>query len=354
MLQSRPGYAFVVHGDRALEGCVCDATLAEGWSPDPRFEIICQMTQLPLEGKIAVVAGATRGAGRGIATALGEAGATVYCTGRSVPGQPGMKNRPETIQETAEIVTARGGRGIPVQVDHTRPEQVARLFEQVGEHDILVNDIWGGDDLVEWGKKLWETNLENGLTLIDRAIKTHIITSHHGLPLLRPGGLVVEITDGDGYFYRGNFLYDLVKTTVIRMAFGLSQELEGRGVTAVAVTPGFLRSEWMLDNFGVTEENWRDAAEKVPSFIASETPLFVGRGIAALAADPNIADRNGRVVASWDLGEQYALHDADGTRPHFLRWLETNEPGMASRWKTLDDEFYSYWGAMPYEMPGDG
>lgn len=305
-----------------------------------------------LEGKVAVVAGATRGAGRGIATALGEAGATVYCTGRSVPGSSGMTGRPETINETAEIVTARGGRGIAVRVDHTVPEQVARLFEQVGECDILVNDIWGGDDLVEWGKRLWQTKLEDGLTLIDRAVKTHIITSYHGLPRLRAGGLVVEITDGDGYFYRGHFFYDLVKTTVIRMAFGLAQELNGRGVTAVAVTPGFLRSEWMLDHFGVTEANWRDAAEKVKPFIASETPLFVGRGIAALAADPNVTAMNGRVVASWDLGDQYGVTDADGSRPHFVRWLQQNQPEVAAGWKKLDDVFYGYWGVMPYEMPG--
>jgi NAD(P)-dependent dehydrogenase (short-subunit alcohol dehydrogenase family) len=301
---------------------------------------------------VAVVAGATRGAGRGIATALGELGATVYCTGRSVAGSPGMKNRPETIDETAEIVTARGGRGIAVRTDHTVPAQVERLFEQVGELDILVNDIWGGDELVEWGKKLWETKLEDGLTLIDRAIKTHIITSHYGLPRVRKGGLVVEITDGDAYFYRGHFFYDLVKTTVIRMAFGLSQELAGRGVTALAVTPGFLRSEWMLDNFGVTEATWRDAADRIPSFTASETPLYVGRCVAALAADPNVAAKNGRVYASWDLAEEYGIDDADGARPHFVRWLQENEPEVAAKWRKLDDAFYAYWGPMPYQMPG--
>lgn len=305
-----------------------------------------------LEGKVAVVAGATRGAGRGIATALGEAGATVYCTGRSVPGHPGMKDRPETIHETAEIVTARGGKGIAVRVDHTVPEEVARLFEQVGELDILVNDIWGGDDLVEWGKRLWETKLEDGLTLMDRAIKTHVVTSYYGLPRIRRGGVVFEITDGDAFYYRGHFFYDLVKTTLIRMAFALSQELEGRGVTAVAVTPGFLRSEWMLDHLGVTESNWRDAAVKVKEFIASETPLFVGRGIAALAVDPHVARRNGRVVASWDLGDDYGVVDADGERPHFVRWLREHMPEVAAGWKKADDGFYAYWTKMPYATPG--
>ena len=306
----------------------------------------------PLAGKIAVVAGATRGAGRGIATALGEAGATVYCTGRSVAGKPAMKNRPETIHQTADIVSLRGGKGIALQVDHTQPEQVARLFEQVGGFDILINDIWGSEDLVDWGKKLWDVNIENALTMVDRALKTHIITSHYGLPRLRNGGLVVEITDGDSYFYRGNFLYDFVKTAVIRMAFGLSQELQGRGVTALAVTPGFLRSEWMLDHFGVTEANWRDQAEKDPAFSESETPLFVGRCIAALAAAPNVSRKNGRVYASWDLAEEYGVNDADGRRPHFKRWLQANMPEVAAGWKTLDDTFYSYWGATPYQVPG--
>jgi NAD(P)-dependent dehydrogenase (short-subunit alcohol dehydrogenase family) len=306
----------------------------------------------PLDGKVALVAGATRGAGRGIAVALGEAGATVYCTGRSVAGSPGMKNRPETIDETAALVTARGGKGIAVRVDHTVPALVARLAEQVGALDVLVNDVWGGDDLVEWGKKLWETRLDDGLLLLDRAVKSHVITSFHLAPRLRQGGLLVEVTDGDAFFYRGHFFYDLVKTTVIRMAFALSEELRDRGVTALAVTPGFLRSEWMLDHLGVTEANWRDAAAKTPSFIASETPLFVGRAVAALAADPGVARKAGRVYASWDLGEEYGLADADGSRPHFLRWLREHEPEMAARWKRADDGLYAYWGPMPYQVPG--
>jgi NAD(P)-dependent dehydrogenase (short-subunit alcohol dehydrogenase family) len=263
-----------------------------------------------------------------------------------------MKNRPETIHETADIVTARGGRGVAVRVDHTIPAEVASLFEQVGEFDILVNDIWGGDELVEWGKKLWETKLEDGLLLIDRAIKTHIITSYYGLPRLRSGGLVVEITDGDAFFYRGHFFYDLVKTAVVRMAFALSQELKERGIPAVAVTPGFLRSEWMLDHFGVTETNWRDAAKKVKEFIASETPLFVGRCVAALAADPNVAKKNGRVFASWDLAEEYGVSDADGSRPHFVRWLRENMPEVAAGWRKADDGFYAYWGKTPSQTPG--
>ena len=242
--------------------------------------------------------------GRGIATALGEAGATVYCTGRSVPGSPGMKNRPETIDETAAIVTARGGDGIAIRVDHTIP----------GE--------------------------------------THIITSYYGLPRVRPGGLVIEITDGNAYFYRGHFFYDLVKTTVIRMAFALSQELADRAIPVVAVTPGFLRSEWMLDHFGVTEANWRDAAETVKEFSASETPLFVGRCVAALAADPNVAAKNGRVFASWDLAEEYRVNDADGTRPHFVRWLHEHKPEVAAGWNKADDGFYAYWGRMPSGIPG--
>ena len=221
---------------------------------------------------MALVAGGTRGAGRGIAVELGAAGATVYVTGRSTRAGRSEMERPETIEETAELVTARGGRGIAVRCDHTEPTEVESLVrriaaEQDGRLDLLVNDVWGGDPLITWEKPVWEQPLDAGLRMLRLAVDTHIITSHQGLPLLKAGGLVVEITDGDSYFYRGHFFYDLVKTTVIRMAFALSQELASRGLTAVAVTPGFLRSEWMLDHFGVSEANWRDAAAKVPEFI---------------------------------------------------------------------------------------
>lgn len=277
----------------------------------------------PLAGKIAVVAGATRGAGRGIACMLGEAGATVYCTGRSTRAAAATPGRTETIEETAEMVTGFGGVGIPVQVDHLVPAQVEALFARVraeqGRLDVLVNDIWGGERLSQWGTPFWEQSLETGFQMMQTAIHTHIITSHYGVPLLieRGNGLVVEITDGDSADYRGNFFYDLCKSTVIRMALAMAEELRPHGVAAVAVTPGFLRSEEMLDYFGVTEANWRDGAAKEPHFIASETPFFVGRAVAALAADPNVMQKSGRALASWTLSDEYPFIDMDGSRPHW-------------------------------------
>ncbi len=236
----------------------------------------------PLSGKVAVVAGATRGAERGIATMLGEAGATVYCTGRSVRGRSASEGRPETIEETAELVTALGGTGVWVQVDHEVEEQVEALFQRVeaeqGRLDVLVNDVWGGDALTEWGKPFWEFSTDKGLAMLRQAVHSHIITSRLGAPLMvaRGQGLIVEITDGDFLGYRGNLFYDLVKVGVIRLAYDMSLDLKGRGITALAVTPGFLRSEAMLDHFGVTEENWQDATKKDPHFAQSETPTFVG------------------------------------------------------------------------------
>jgi NAD(P)-dependent dehydrogenase (short-subunit alcohol dehydrogenase family) len=283
----------------------------------------------PLQGKVAVVAGATRGAGRGIATMLGEAGATVYCTGRSVRGQLASgANRPETIEETAEMVTGYGGVGIPVQVDHLVEEQVKALFDRVqaeqGRLDILVNDIWGGDELEAWGMPFWEMDVAQGLRMLQVGIHTHIITAKYGAPRLIAcgSGLIVEITDGDSTNYRGSFYYDLVKSTVIRLAYSMAEELRPHGVSAVAVTPGFLRSEAMLDHFGVTEANWQDGAKQDPHFIASETPYFVGRAVAALAADPAMAQKSGGVYASWTLSDEYGFVDMDGRRPHWGRYFE--------------------------------
>lgn len=292
----------------------------------------------PLQDRIAVVAGATRGAGRGIARALGEAGATVYCTGRSVRGSPATGTRPETIEETAEMVTAAGGVGIAVRTDHTVEDEVRALFERVraeqGRLDVLVNDVWGGDELMEWGKPFWESDVRKGLLMQERAVWSHVITARHGVPLMveRGSGLVVEITDGDSLRYRGSLFYDLAKTSAIRLATALAYELRPHGVVALAVTPGFLRSEAMLDGFGVTEANWRDAAAKDPFFAESETPLYVGRAVAALAADPQVWKKSGGAYASWTLSDEYGFADADGRRPHWGRFFA---PRLDARWAEL-------------------
>jgi NAD(P)-dependent dehydrogenase (short-subunit alcohol dehydrogenase family) len=281
-----------------------------------------------LQGKVALVAGATRGAGRGIARALGEAGATVYCTGRSSRAGRVDSRRPETIEETAELVTAAGGIGVAVRVDHTEEAAVERLFERVradhGKLDLLINDIWGGDALTEWGKTFWEVDVKTGFEMLERAIHTHIVTSRHGLPLMLEGhgGLVVELTDGAFYGYRGQLFYDLCKMSVIRLAYAMSVELADSSVTALAVTPGFLRSEAVLDHFGVTEDNWRDAIAQDPHFAHSETPLLVGRVIAALAADPAVDARAGQVLTCWELARHYGITDVDGAQPHWEEHLD--------------------------------
>ena len=279
------------------------------------------MPDLPLQDRVAVVAGATRGAGRGIARMLGAAGATVYCTGRSVQGRPATPGRPETLEETAELVTAEGGRGIAVRADHTIESEVERLFARIraeaGRLDILVNDIWGGDALTEWGTPFWELSTAKGMELLERAVHTHIITSRHGVPLMieRGAGLIVEVTDGDTFGYRGNLFYDLAKNAVVRLAYAMAADLHAHNVTAVAVTPGFLRSEAVLDHFGVTEANWREAVEKDEYFSESETPCFVGRAIAALAADLDVAEKSGGLYSSWELAKEYGFTDVDGRRP---------------------------------------
>src|SRR3954462_2134616 len=271
----------------------------------------------PLAGRVALVAGATRGAGRGIAIGLGEAGATVYATGRSTRAARSEVDRPETIEETAELVSEAGGEGIAVTVDHLDPAQVAALVERIdaahGRLDVLVNDIWGAEHLFTFDTPLWEHSLDDGLRLLRLAIDTHLITSHHALPLLlrRPGGLVVEMTDGTAAYnadhYRVSMFYDLAKTSVVRLAWALGEELRDRGATAVALTPGWMRSEAMLEHYGVEERNWRDACERTPHFCISETPRYVGRAVAALAGDPEVARWNGRSLSSGELAGVYGF-----------------------------------------------
>lgn len=258
---------------------------------------------------------------------LGEAGATVYCTGRSVRGRS-PSGRPETIDETAELVAENGGIGIAVQVDRSDPEQVGALASRVeaerGRVDVLVNDIWGGEPLAEWGKPFWEHSLDKGLAMLRQAIDTHIITSHFFAPMMvrRRRGLIVEITDGENLDYRGSFFYDLVKVSVIRLAYSMAQELRPHGVAAVSLTPGFLRSEEMLDHFGVSAATWREAIAQDPHFAASETPAYIGRAVAALAADPRVFEKTGEALSTWRLSEAYGFVDADSARPHWGRHFE--------------------------------
>jgi NAD(P)-dependent dehydrogenase (short-subunit alcohol dehydrogenase family) len=286
---------------------------------------------MTLQGKIALVAGATRGAGRGIAVELGAAGATVYVTGRTTRDRQSEYQRSETIEETAELVTAAGGKGIAVQVDHLIAEDVRKLVERIraeqGRLDILVNDIWGGEKLFEWNKPVWDHDLQNGLRMLRLGIDTHLITAHHALPLMieRPGGLLVEVTDGTAEYnadhYRLSPFYDLAKVAVNRMGWAHAKDLAPHGATSVSLTPGWLRSEMMLEAFGVAEENWRDATASVPHFVISETPHFVGRAVAALAADPDRARWNGQSLSSGGLAQVYGFTDLDGSRPDAWRYI---------------------------------
>ncbi len=287
----------------------------------------------PLKGKVAVVAGATRGAGRGIACMLGEAGATVYCTGRSVRGCPNMTGyfagRPESIDETAEMVTARGGTGIPVQVDHLIEEQVKALVDRIrreqGRLDVLVNDISEGD--VHEFRAFWDLSLDKAFGMFRNGVHSHIITCRHAVPLMiqrkrSSPGLIVEVGDGDTLDYRGHLFYDLIKVTVSRLAYAMAEELHKHKVAAVAITPGYMRTETMLEGFGVTEANWRDGGKRDPNFLASETPFFVGRAVAALAADPKVMAKSGGLYGSWTLSDEYGFTDVDGNRPHIGRHFE--------------------------------
>jgi NAD(P)-dependent dehydrogenase (short-subunit alcohol dehydrogenase family) len=300
-----------------------------------------------LQGKVALVAGATRAAGRGIAVELAAAGATVYCTGRSTRTQASELNRPESIEETAELVQQAGGQGIAVQVDHLDPAQVQALVARIdGEHgrlDILVNDVWGADFLIEWNVPLWKHSLENGLRMLRLAIDTHIITSHFALPLLikNPGGLVVEMTDGTAEYnnanYRLSLFYDLAKTSVIRMAWAQAKELRPHRCTAVVLTPGWLRSEQMLDNYGVSEANWRDAIAKQPHFVITETPRYVGRAVAHLAADLDVERWSGQSLSSGQLAKIYGFTDLDGSQPDAWRYVvevqDAGKPADASGYR---------------------
>ena len=284
-----------------------------------------------LSGKVALVAGGTRGAGRGIAVELGAAGATVYVTGRTTKTQASEINRPETIEETAALVTQLGGEGIAVRVDHLVPKEVealvARMRKERGGLDILVNDIWGGEHLFEWNKAVWEHNLETGLRLLRLAVDTHLITAHHALPLMieKPGGLLVEVTDGTAEYnadhYRLSVFYDLAKVSALRMAWAHAKDLARYGATAVCVTPGWMRSEQMLDNWGVKEGNWREGKSS-PHIVISETPRFVGRAVAALAADPARARWTGQSLSSGGLAQAYGFTDLDGSQPDCWRYMK--------------------------------
>ena len=288
----------------------------------------------PLEGRVALVAGATRGAGRGIACMLGEAGATVYCTGRNARGRPNttgpLAGRPETIDETAEMVSARGGVGIAVRVDHLVPAEVEalvrRIREERGKLDVLVNDMSEGV-LHDW-QPFWKVSLEKGFEAIRAGVHSHLITSHFAAPLLIDGrrGLIVEITDGDFLGYHETIFYDLVKTNVNRLAYAMAHDLARHRVAAVAVTPGYMRTEAILDRFGVTEATWKDGAKKDRHFAISETPFFVGRAVAALAADPRVLEKSGGVYGSWTLSDEYGFTDVDGRRPHWGRHFTTATP----------------------------
>ncbi len=299
-----------------------------------------------LNGKVALVAGATRGAGRAVAVELGRCGATVYVTGRTTRQRRSEVNRPETIEETAELVRDAGGTGIAVPTDHLRPEAVRALVERVdrthGRLDVLVNGVWGGDHLLEFGKPVWRLRLADGLRMLRLGVEAHLVTSHFALPLLirRPGGLVVEVTDGTAEFnrrYRENLFFDLAKNAPHRMAFGLAEELAEYGGTAVSLTPGFLRSEEMLDHFGVSERNWRDAVEAEPHFAVAESPVYVARAVAALAADPKVARWSGRSLSSGQLAREYGFTDTDGSRPdafgYFRDVVFGGRPGSADDYR---------------------
>ena len=298
---------------------------------------------MSLDGKVALVAGATRGAGRGIARMLGEAGATVYCTGRSSRTQPNTSKhhhagRPETIEETAELVTAAGGDGIPVRVDHNEESEVERLFKRVrkdaGRLDVLVN-VLTGRPVESWGS-FWKADVDDGLELVVGWLRPHILTVKHAVPLMIAGksGLIVEIVEQHQIGYHGQFYLDLFEIGLKRVAYAAAEELAPKGIAAVAVAPGFMRTEAILDKFGVTEANWRDAIEKPEpkgyGWAGSETPCFVGRAVAALAADPAVMKKSGALYGSWELADEYGFSDINGERPHLWNYWKKEFPHLTT------------------------
>lgn len=291
--------------------------------------------ELPLRGQVALVAGATRGAGRGMACALAEAGALVYCTGRSAGAAKGM-DRPETLDETAALIEAAGGRAVALRVDHTREDEVANLAARIqaeaGRLDVLVNSVWGGDPMIDWGRRFWEIDLAGLKTYVEQTLLSHVITNRHAAPLMVAAnrGLIIEVIDGHFAGYRGHILYDLTKAALARLAYGMAMELASTNVTALALSPGFLRSEAVLDHFGVREENWRDAIAKDPFFVESETPRLVGRAAAALAADPNVKRKAGLIHFAADLAREYGFTDVDGGVPDFPRMLDAKVAELAA------------------------
>ncbi|MBM9577646.1 SDR family NAD(P)-dependent oxidoreductase [Leptospira sp. 201903070] len=286
------------------------------------------MEERILKDKVALVAGGTRGAGRGISIALGEAGATVYVTGRSTRESPSEMNRKETIEETAELINAHGGKAIAIRTDHTKEDEVRELIHRIdkeqGKLDILVNDIWGGDPYIRWDEKFWEHSLENGIKVQRTCLESHLITGYFAAPLMiqNRSGLILEITDGIDYRYRGNLYYTLIKSSIINLSRCLAEELRSFGITALSLTPGFLRSEAMLDHFGVQEKNWKDAVLKEPHFIVSETPAYIGRAVVSLAGDKNVFSKTGTSTSTWKLSEEYNFTDLDGTRPHWGNYFK--------------------------------
>ena len=306
-------------------------------------------TSLPLSGQVALVAGATRGGGRGVALALGQAGAKVYCTGRSsADGRRGM-DRPETIEETAALIQDAGGEAVAVRVDHTREAEVADLVARIrresGRLDVLVDSIWGGDPLIDWSKRFWEIDLTGVGAYVDQTLISHLISCRHAAPLMVEAdrGLIVEVIDGHFDGYRGHVLYDLTKAALARLAYGMAMELARTGVTALSLSPGFLRSEAVLEHFGVDEGNWPEAIAKDPYFEQSESPLLVGRAVVALAADPGVRRKAGLSLFAADLAREYGFTDVDGRIPDFPRLFDAEVAKIASAGPLDDTDRYFAW-----------